>query len=82
MTELEPRRGLQRVLLVLCLIGIPATLARVLAEAAALRPEARDLLLVGELPRPTVYRDGERLTANDFVHAGDRLELVLALAGG
>ena len=61
---------------------LPAPLVEVLALAARARPEAAALLLIGSAPRPTVYRDGQRLSAGDLVATGDRLELVLALAGG
>ncbi len=31
---------------------------------------------------PSVYRDGKRLAADDLVHPGDALDLVVAIAGG
>ena len=64
-------------------LDLPRSLADVLAHLAERNPAAR-ALLVDEAgrPVPAVWRDGRPVGAADPVHAGERLDLVLAIAGG
>lgn len=72
--------GGTRVALVL---SLPAPVREVLLVAEANRPEAEGWLLGRDgRPTPVVWRSGERLGEADIVHAGDCLELVLAVSGG
>ncbi len=61
---------------------LPASLREVFSIAAGRQPQAERWLLRGADLVPAVYRRGERLCAEDWVQTGDRLELVVAIAGG
>jgi aldehyde:ferredoxin oxidoreductase len=61
---------------------LPASLAEVLASAAALDEELAARLLREGRILPEVLRRGQRLAPGDRVEDGDRLDLVLAIAGG
>jgi len=61
---------------------LPAALDDVLRALARARPEAADWILRDDRLLPAVFREGRRLDARTPVVAGDRLELVLAIAGG
>ncbi|MBI1381408.1 MAG: hypothetical protein GC161_10010 [Planctomycetaceae bacterium] len=62
-------------------LELPATLEQVLRRAAQLRPGA-PLFDAAGLPLPSAWRDGQRVFAADWLHDGDRVDLVLALGGG
>jgi hypothetical protein len=61
---------------------LPATLAAVLEAAAQRAPAARALVFAGERFLPAAWRAGELLGPGSEVRAGDRIDLVLAVAGG
>lgn len=61
---------------------LPAPLIDVLETAAALDGGLAARLLRGQRILPEVLRSGRRLGASDWVCDGDRLDLVLAIAGG
>ena len=64
-------------------LALPASLAEVLAHAAAQRPAAADLLFDRSgRPLPAAWRERHPVAPRDLVHAGDRLDLLLAIAGG
>ncbi|MFT5154360.1 MAG: hypothetical protein ACI841_004367, partial [Planctomycetota bacterium] len=61
---------------------LPVSLLALLGGLDGSHSEARSLILgEGEI-LPSVYRSGERLTAESLIHDGDRLELLLVVAGG
>jgi aldehyde:ferredoxin oxidoreductase len=60
----------------------PGTVRAVLAEAERLRPACQGWLLRGLELLPAVHRAGARLGADDVLQPGDRLDLVLVIAGG
>ena len=59
-----------------------SSVADALRAAAASRAESAPWLWRDGEPVPAVYRDGERLGADDPVRDGDRLDLVVAVSGG
>jgi len=61
---------------------LPARVLDVLARLAEERPEAAGLLVREALPVPVVYRAGARLEADEWLRDGDRVELLVAVAGG
>jgi len=63
-------------------LPLPAPVREVLAAAAARWPDAAPLLLEGGRPLPAVYCAGRPIGPDEPVHAGDCLELVLAISGG
>ena len=63
-------------------LPLPTRLIEALGRAEGTLVGARGKLLSGGRLLPTVYREGRVLAAEELVHAGDRLELVLAVAGG
>ena len=63
-------------------LDLPASLAEVLAAAAARSPQAAVLLGRADRPLAAVYRRGARLRPDDAVHSGDELELLLVISGG
>ncbi|MDF1800714.1 MAG: aldehyde ferredoxin oxidoreductase C-terminal domain-containing protein, partial [Planctomycetota bacterium] len=64
-------------------LPLPAPLAEVLAHAASARPGARDLLFdPSGRPLPATWRERRPVAPGDLVHPGDRLDLLLAIAGG
>ena len=60
----------------------PTRLVDVLLDCAERFPKARPLLFVESRILPTTWRRGEPLHAKDLVYPGDRLDLVVVLAGG
>lgn len=62
-------------------LELPATLEQVLRRAAQLRPGA-PLFDAAGAPLPSAWRGGQRVFAADWLHDGDRVDLVLALGGG
>ncbi|MEZ6017758.1 MAG: aldehyde ferredoxin oxidoreductase N-terminal domain-containing protein [Planctomycetota bacterium] len=63
-------------------LPLPATIGALLAAAERARPEAQGWLVRDGQPLPAVFRRGERVAVHDLVVAGDRLDLVLVVAGG
>lgn len=63
-------------------LDLPATLGEALAAAAHGQPELLARLFQGPRLLPEVWRAGQRLSPADSVCAGDRLDLILAIAGG
>lgn len=63
-------------------LELPATLEHVLATLAERLPEAGAGLVRAGRPVALAYRDGRRLAADEPVHAGDVLDLVVAIGGG
>ncbi|MFT5051026.1 MAG: aldehyde:ferredoxin oxidoreductase [Chlamydiales bacterium] len=63
-------------------LSLPATVADALRAGAEAYPGAAPWLWRAEQPIPAVYRAGRRLDPADAVHAGDILELVVAVSGG
>lgn len=60
----------------------PANLGAVLERLATAEPNARPLLFHRGGILPTVWRDGQRLNTDAIIHPGDRLNLLVVLAGG
>ena len=63
-------------------LPLPASLSSVLKAAEERRPAARRLLVRDDRILPAVYRSRQRLEAGDVIRDGDRLDLILAVAGG
>jgi molybdopterin converting factor small subunit len=63
-------------------LQLPATTHAVLEETVRQFPAAERWLLNRGHPVPTIQRDGRRLSAEDTLHDGDELDLVLAISGG
>lgn len=63
-------------------LALPVNLLDVLRQLAQEHPDAARWLVVGSQPVAAVYRAGVRLQADAQVADGDRLDLVLAVAGG
>jgi aldehyde:ferredoxin oxidoreductase len=63
-------------------LALPAPLDAVVRAAVQVWPAAGRFLVHGDALLPAVYRGGERLGAEELVHAGERLELVVVIGGG
>ncbi|MFT6361810.1 MAG: aldehyde:ferredoxin oxidoreductase [Planctomycetota bacterium] len=63
-------------------LAAPETLGAVLEDLACAQPKARPLLFTRGGILPTVWRDGQRLDPDAIIHPGDRLNLLVVLAGG
>jgi len=62
--------------------ALPAELREVLQGLADKHPAAARWLIADSEPVAAVYRSGIRLEADSWIEDGDRLDLVLAVAGG
>lgn len=63
-------------------LDAPSTVRAVLAVAERLQPPCEGWLLRGRELLPAVHRAGVRLGPDEVVQPGDRLDLVLVIAGG
>ena len=63
-------------------LEVPEQLSAVLERLASSEPKARPQLFHRGGILPTVWRDGQRLDADAIIHPGDRLNLLVVLAGG
>ncbi len=63
-------------------LELPASVTVVLAAVAAAHPEAAERIFQGARIVPAVWCAGRRLEPGDTVRDGDRLDLVVAIAGG
>jgi len=61
---------------------LPAPWGEVLASLARHHPRAAASLWLDGRPIPVAYRSGTRVDPADLVHAGDQIDLVVALSGG